>query len=247
MVDAGHGGAEPGAIHDGRKEKDDTLNLALAVGELLTQAGFDVEYTRTTDVYKSPYERAQAANASGADLFVSIHRNSSEYPNQYNGVETLVYDESGVKAQIAENINAQLEKIGFRNIGVSERPNLVVLNSTKMPAVLVEAGFINSDKDNALFDQNFWSIAQGIADGIEEAVGPAAPEVFYRVQTGLFRNRDNAERMLNRLESLGFPSFLTYKDGLFAVQTGAFRNMENAVRMEQRLRNSGFGTLIVSE
>ena len=49
-------------------------------------------------------------------------------------------------ALLARNINSQLERIGYRNIGISERPNLIVLNSTSMPAVLVEAGFINSGK-----------------------------------------------------------------------------------------------------
>lgn len=65
-------------------------------------------------------------------------------PNQYNGVETLVYDDSGIKSEIAQNINSELEQVGFRNIGVKERPGLVVLRRTNMPAVLVEAGFINS-------------------------------------------------------------------------------------------------------
>ena len=70
------------------------------------------------------------------DYFVSIHRNSSERPNQYNGVETLVYNDSGIKAVLARNINEELEKAGFKNLGVTERPNLVVLKRTKMPAVL---------------------------------------------------------------------------------------------------------------
>lgn len=66
---------------------------------------------------------------------------------------------------MARNINNQLEDAGFKNLGVDERKNLVVLKRTKMPAVLVEAGFINNDKDNYLFDEEFDSIAQAIADG----------------------------------------------------------------------------------
>ena len=50
IVDAGHGGADLGATYQGRQEKDDNLRLALAVGEILSQNGVDVEYTRTTDV-----------------------------------------------------------------------------------------------------------------------------------------------------------------------------------------------------
>ena len=82
------------------------------------------------------------------------------------GVESLIYNLSGIKYEMAENINAQLETVGFKDLGVKARPNLVVLRRTKMPAILVEVGFINSDSDNTIFDKNFNDIAQAIADGI---------------------------------------------------------------------------------
>ena len=166
MLDAGHGGKDPGAVYNGRQEKDDTLALTLAVGEILQGRGIDVLYTRTTDVYESPYQKALEANEAGADFFVSIHRNSYPTDNTASGVETLVYDKSGLKLQMAENIDEQLEAIGFVNLGVKERPGLVVLRRTRMPAVLVEAGFINSNTDNQLFDDNFGDIALAIAEGI---------------------------------------------------------------------------------
>ena len=75
-------------------------------------------------------------------------------------------------ALLARNINAQLERIGYRNIGIFERPNLVVLNSTSMPSVLVEAGFINSDRDNELFDSFFNETAYAIADGVAMTLFP---------------------------------------------------------------------------
>ena len=59
-----------------------------------------------------------------------------------------------------------VEQVGFVNLGVNERPNLIVLNSTQMPAVLVEVGFINTDADNALLDAKFGETAQAIADGV---------------------------------------------------------------------------------
>ncbi len=95
IIDAGHGGKEPGAIYGDRKEKDDTLRLALAVGEILKQNGVDVAFTRTEDVYNSPFEKAQTANREGGDFLISIHRNASPEPNQYSGVESLVFDRSG--------------------------------------------------------------------------------------------------------------------------------------------------------
>ncbi|MBO4976814.1 MAG: N-acetylmuramoyl-L-alanine amidase [Lachnospiraceae bacterium] len=166
VLDAGHGGANPGAVYNGRQEKDDALALTMAIGSILENNGVDVYYTRTADVYESPYEKAQEGNRVDADYFVSIHRNSSPYPNQYTGIESLVYNLYGEAARMAYNINAELEQIGFVNQGVKERPNLVVLNSTQMPAVLVEVGFINNDEDNLLFDERFYDIARAIADGI---------------------------------------------------------------------------------
>lgn len=171
VMDAGHGGSNPGAVYNGRREKEDALALALAVGQILEENGVEVYYTRTTDIYESPYQKAQEANAVGADYFVSIHRNSSPYPNQYTGIETLVYNRYSEAARLAYNINVQLEEVGFLNLGVNERPNLVVLNSTEMPAVLVEVGFINTDEDNELFDEHFQEIARAIADGILITIG----------------------------------------------------------------------------
>lgn len=326
-LDAGHGGSDPGAVYKGRQEKDDTLDLTLAVGDILKKNGIDVYYTRTTDEYETPFKKATDANNSGADLFVSIHRNFSENPNQYSGVETLVYSDTGLKAEVARNINNQLEDAGFKNLGVDERKNLVVLKRTKMPAVLVEAGFINNDKDNYLFDEEFDSIAQAIADGILESIPSGRPgnttsnksnrtdnnnnssnnsnnnnssngqmnnsgraasasidstamvnsippdnevfsvpvsssnimpqcpcdnndydtenEALYRVQVGAYRNKDNADRMLNSLLMDGFPAFIIYEDGYYKVQVGAYRILLNAIKMEQRLRRFRYSTYIV--
>ncbi len=294
-IDAGHGGSDNGATYNGRAEKDDNLKLTLAVGDILEKNGIDVVYTRTTDEYETPFKKATDANDAKADYFVSIHRNSSPTPNQYTGVETLVYNNSGIKSQMAANINSELEKAGFKNLGITERPNLVVLKRTRMPAILVEAGFINNDKDNETFDKNFNQIANGIADGILKTLGitsktdtttraasseipsvksdsaesteimPAArqkkpapppkpscgcdddmtPEPLYRVQVGAYRNKDNADRMLNSLLVEGFPAFIIYEDDYYKVQVGAFRLLSNAIKLEQKLRKFRYSTYIV--
>lgn len=166
ILDAGHGGTDYGATYMGRREKEDTLRLTMAVGRILRNNGINVLYTRTDDVYESPAQKAAEGNASGADYFVSIHRNSSPYPNQYTGVESLVYNRYSAAANMAANINQQLALVGYANQGVNERKNLAVLRQTSMPAVLVEAGFINTDRDNLLFDNRFQATAQAIADGI---------------------------------------------------------------------------------
>ena len=248
MLDAGYGSTDPGAVYQGRKEADDALRLTLAVGEILQNHGFDVEYTRTTDVYESPFQKAMEANEAGVDYFVSIHRNSYPVDNQVSGVESLVYDLSGVKYEMAQNINQQLESVGFVNLGVKARPNLVVLKRTKMPAVLVEVGFINSDIDNQLFDDNFYDIAGAIADGIMDTL--RKPEengnMQYRVQVGAYRNRRYAEELLNELIAQDYPAFLEEGNGFFRVQVGDYPMLQEAVDMERRLKMAGYPTIIVS-
>ena len=248
MLDAGHGGRDPGAVYNGRQEKDDTLRLTLAVGEILQNHDIDVQYTRTTDVYESPYEKAMEANNAGVDFFISIHRNSFPTDNVVSGVESLVYDLSGIKLQMAENINEQLEAVGFVNLGVKARPNLVVLRRTKMPAVLVEVGFINSNTDNQLFDDNFDAIAQAIASGIldtlemDQVIDPPG----YKVQVGAFRNPTYANRLLNELLEQDFPASIVDTDGFFRVQVGNYDTLDDATAMEQRLKRAGYPTIIVS-
>ena len=248
MLDAGHGGSDPGAVYNGRREKDDTLALVLAVGEILQNNGIDVLYTRTEDVYESPYQKAMEANNADVDFFVSIHRNSFPTDNKVSGVESLVYSKSGIKYEMAKEINEQLETIGFVDLGVQARPNLVVLRRTKMPAVLVEVGFINSDTDNGLFDRNFQAIARAIADGILDTIMELDEDrdVVYSVQTGAFRNPRYAQEYLDGLLEMDFPAIIEREDGYYRVRVGRFTNLNDAVLMEQRLKRAGYPTVIVT-
>ena len=249
MIDAGHGGTDPGAVYKGRREKDDNLSLAMAVGKILKEDGINVLYTRKEDEYLSPFERARLANESKVDYFISFHRNSSPEVNHYNGVEVLVYDKSGIKYEMAQNIVGALGELGFREIGVQARPGLVVLRKTKMPALLIETGFINSDEDNILYDEKQKEIAQAIAGAILGTLDDQKGEVplYYRVQTGVFRKRENADRMLYQLQDQGYPAYILLEGDFYKVQVGAFLQLDNAISMEQRLRDDGYSTLIVTK
>ena len=302
IIDAGHGGQEPGAVYEGRQEKEDALQLAFDVGNALERRGISVSYTRVSDVYDSPYEKAAMANASDADIFLSIHRNAMPVPGTASGVENMVYEDSGTAGALGRNIGEALAEAGWTDLGVKERPGLVVLRNTKIPAVLVEVGFINNEKDNEFLDANMAATADAIADGVlktfreldeaekagrpaeetgqpggetsQPAEGTSRPAVdanrpggetsqpaeetsqpagetnpssdLYVVQTGVYRQRKNAEAELLELRELGCPAYLTAKNGLFYVQAGAFRNLDNAVRMEQSLRRLGYGTVILT-
>lgn len=256
MMDAGHGGQDPGAVYNGRQEKDDTLDLTLAIGEILQNNGINVEYTRTTDVYLTPISRAREANNADVNLFISIHRNSFPRDNEVSGVESLVYNLSGLKLEIAEEINEQLEADGFVNLGVKARPNLVVLRRTKMPAVLVEVGFINSDTDNELFDANFSAISQAIAFAILDVLeennlisdgddNNNTPNQTFRVQVGAFRTRNYANRLLNELLELDFPAYLDDSGEYYRVGVGGYNTLNEAVQLERRLKQEGYQTVII--
>ncbi|MCI9583053.1 N-acetylmuramoyl-L-alanine amidase [Clostridiaceae bacterium] len=246
VIDAGHGGDyDPGAVYAGRREKDDNLRLALAVGNILENNGVDVFYTRVTDVYDSPLEKARMANRSDADLFVSLHRNAALEPGRGSGTMTLVYEEEGIAEDLAESINNELRKTGFQDLGIFERPDLIVLRRTSMPAVLVEAGFIDNPEDNARFDREFEAVAQAIADGILNTLRGQEARSYYMVQTGVYRARALAEQQLADLEARGFPAYLIYDDGYYKVMAGAFEVMDHAVQLERELRSMGFPTVLV--
>ena len=121
IIDAGHGGSDPGAVFEGRQEKDDALRLALAVGRILEDNGVEVMYTRVTDVFDSPLEKAQIANRSGADYLISIHRNAMPIPGTASGIMSLVYEKGGTAELLGSNINRQLAGVGFEDLGVIER------------------------------------------------------------------------------------------------------------------------------
>lgn len=252
ILDAGHGGFDFGATNKNRKEKDDNLALTLAVGELLEQAGIPIEYTRTQDIYQSPYEKADIANASDADFFLSIHRNAADEPGTGSGVETLVFDETSDMMALADAINQNLERVEYENLGVIPRPDLVVLNKVKIPSLLVEVGFIDNDKDNKIFDENFDEIANAIADAIIQsnpmtmATISSSKPVLYRVNVGVFRNEAYAYDLWRELIMKGYPAFIYRKDGYHFVQVGAYRNLNDATAMEQHLRQAGYSTYITT-
>ena len=116
-------------------------------------------------------QRAQAANAWGADYFISIHTNAADNPAA-NGSEQLVFRLSGTAYQLAQSIATQLAATtGLRNRGVIARPGLYVLRRTAMPAVLSEIGFITNPGDAALMSSRPDLFALGIYRGITSYLG----------------------------------------------------------------------------
>lgn len=251
ILDAGHGGFDNGATFDGRKEKDEVLQLAKDVGAKLTEYGYEVKYTRTTDVYESPYQKAEKANEMGGDYFISLHRNYAVEDNLYHGVQSLVYSlESEADIAMARALNQQLELVGFQNLGVEEVQDLIVLRETKMPAVLLEVGFINSEIDNELWDTKYEEIVQAIVSAIQIAapivVNQQSLTNGYYVQTGLFKYDVNAAYLLERLQLLGYEGTIHYEKPFYGVWIGPTESIDEAVKLQNRLRTDGYRTLIVA-
>lgn len=166
VLDAGHGGKDSGASYAGVLEKDLNLKITLKVDEILRSKNIKTYLIRKDDTYVAPYDRTYIANDMNASLFLSVHNNafnSTEY-----GTETLYYPKDEAK-RFARNVQDSLiNSLGTKNRGIIERPNLVVLHATKMPAALAEVAFITNTNDRALLlDDGF---IQKAAEALSEAV-----------------------------------------------------------------------------
>lgn len=165
MFDYGHGGKDPGAVNGKREEADDVLKLGLAVAEIVRSAGIQVDETRTNDKTLSLADRSNMERRKKYNYFISFHRNAANNSSAH-GVESYVYVTNNSKSRkLADEIQQAMVQCGFRDRGVKEA-NFHVLRETYAPAVLLEVGFISNDGDNKLFDDNFPTLAEGIAKAI---------------------------------------------------------------------------------
>lgn len=168
VLDAGHGGKDPGAIVEDVTEKEITLSIALKTRELLENSGYKVAMTRTDDSFLSLDDRAAYANRKNAKLFISIHCNSSE-DGAGGGIETFYseYKEESAKNPAELIQHSMIEQTAAKDREV-KTANYTVLVRTKMPSVLVETGFLTNETERALLSEDDYQekIAQGITDGI---------------------------------------------------------------------------------
>jgi N-acetylmuramoyl-L-alanine amidase len=179
VIDAGHGGKDPGAVGNGLREKDLTLTLALRIGGLLVARGAEVQYTRMTDAFVELSDRATFANQLGADYFMSVHINAGGG----TGFETFVQTGSSGATVAYQNVIHRRVALLYSQEGLPDRgakqTNLAVLRETHMPAILLEYGFIDSAKDAARLANPDWieRLAQATCAGVASAFGlPDAPD-----------------------------------------------------------------------
>lgn len=176
VLDPGHGGKDPGAVSpNGTREKDVNLSIGLKARDKLEALKYDVIMTRTDDTFVNLYERAEIANRNKADIFVSIHHNST-LNSGVNGLEIL-YCPRGQGANkvddqypLAESISKGiLQTTKGADRGIIQRPGLVVIRETNMAAVLVEVGYLSNayDEANIVNDAYQNKVVEGIILGIQ--------------------------------------------------------------------------------
>lgn len=170
ILDPGHGGEDEGCTGGDIEEKDINLAIASLVRVRLESLGYRVIMTRDTNIYLSKEDRVILANQSGADLFVSIHQNSSEDP-AISGLEVW-YDEDGIRdsRRLAQLIRQQtLAQTGAGERELRGDAGFHVTGQTTMPACLVETGFLTNDAErNALTSAEYQErLADGITQGID--------------------------------------------------------------------------------
>lgn len=178
ILDAGHGGSDSGAINEGlpdiigdeTEEEDITLEVILALGNTLTNRGYDVKYTRIFDEYISPANRLKFIQDMEPDCFISIHCNSST--NEYaRGIETIYRDsyDYPLAASIHKSLIAEteLKDRGIKNDEKGLKRRLAVLSDLETPACLVELGFLSNEEDLDYMKNNWPIMVEAIAEGVD--------------------------------------------------------------------------------
>lgn len=167
-LDAGHGGSASGAYYENTAEKDLNLAMIRKLDEILRGMGYRTILTRTADKDVGLKERSNIANNAGADIFISIHCNAAVDAPQFQGLYVYHYPGSEQGMALAQAIQTPAcQATGAVDRGINSA-NFSVVRESKMPAVLVETGFMTCHRElERLKDEAYQSrMVQGIAQGI---------------------------------------------------------------------------------
>lgn len=217
FLDAGHGGNDPGASGNGLLEKNINLVVANRVKYHLQRHGQTVAMSRADDSNPSLSARTNNANNWGADVLVSIHCNA--FNNNAYGVETYCYKLKYRKlADCLQNRVLANKSLYNFNRGVKEG-DLHMVRESSMDAALIEMAFIDNTYDATILKSKQEDFAVAITKGIldyfniawkEEVVTkpPVDNNVFYRVVTGSYGDKANADKRVAELKAKGFDSFI---------------------------------------
>ena len=215
FISAGHGGSDPGAVANNVKEKDLNLSIALACRDMLERHGVSVKMSRTKDENDPLSEEIKECNAYSPDLAVSIHNNSGKG----DGAEAFYHHGGGKGKTLAENILAEIVKVGQNSRGAKIRKNsngndyYGFIRETSCPSVIVECAFVDNASDLKILatESQRKSMGEAVAKGILKTLGVALQSekaTLYRVQVGAYSIKANAEAMQKKLKAAGFDAFI---------------------------------------
>jgi N-acetylmuramoyl-L-alanine amidase len=197
VVDAGHGGIDPGAVRGDKREKDVTLPISKIVAKQLSQAGAMVIMLRDSDCDLADADfkgsiaqrkrqdlanRVKKANEANADLYVSIHTNADVSP-RWSGAQVFYHQGSDKSKIMAETIQKELTSILGNTKREAKTGSYYILSNTKMPTVIVEVGFIsNPGEAQLLYDREYQTkVAYAIYSGIARAQNQDVPLVDNKI------------------------------------------------------------------
>lgn len=214
FLGVGHGGKDSGAVANNVKEKDLNLSIALACRDELMKHGVTVKMSRTKDENDTLNEEIRECNAFAPDLAIDIHNNAGKG----DGAEVFYSHLGGKGKTLAENILAEIEKIGQNSRGAKIRKNsngkdyYGFIRQTSCPAIIVECAFVDNATDLRVLatENDKHSMGAAIAKGILKTLGVEiqSEKGRWKVQVGAYLYRDNAVAMQKKIKAVGFDAFI---------------------------------------
>ena len=214
FIGVGHGGSDPGAVANGVKEKELNLSIAKACRDELVRHGVEVKMSREKDENDPLSEEIRECNAYAPDLAVEIHNNAGGG----DGAEVFHHHGGGKGKTLAENILAEIVKVGQNSRGAKVRKNSQgkdyygFIRETSCPAVIVECAFVDNASDLKILasESDRQKMGVAIAKGVLKALGVEfqSEKRYYKVQVGAYLYRENAEDMQKKIKAVGFDAFI---------------------------------------
>ena len=233
FLGVGHGGNDPGACANGLKESVMNLVMATACYNELIRHGVQVKMSRTKEENDDLTEEIRECKAYNPDIAIDIHNNAGG-GDGFEFIYSIFQNQTGGKdLRLGQLIEAEIKAIGQNSRGAKQRKDnstgrdyFGFIRELPCPSIIVEGCFLDSN-DRLIADTEAKQKAFGVAyaKGILKyfGIGYKAPEspvasssttasgVMYRVVTGSFKDRANAEQRIKELKAKGFDSFLEIK------------------------------------
>src|SRR5690625_2566809 len=262
IIDAGHGGNDPGASGFGVKEKDWTLKISLYQYNRLKELGANVAITRTNDKTLDSNART-ALIRNKYDYCMSNHFNA--FDGTARGVETIhsIHAKDTIAKRLADVIvkasGLPLRRVFTRKLKNGQDYYYMHRLTGNTQTVIVEYGFIDNKTDHNWYknEDNFYKVAEAVvkewcsilgvkyvAPGKKQESKPKPKGKLYKVQIGAYSEKANADNQAKKAKSKGFDVYQVKEGGLHKVQIGAYSKLENAQAQADKARKAGFDIYI---